>query len=42
LPKVNQAFQSSFKDSCNSEFFSTSAPSLASKLFLSCSKFFDF
>jgi hypothetical protein len=42
LPKFKQAFRSSFRDSCNFEFFSTLAPSLASKLFLSCSKFLDF
>jgi hypothetical protein len=42
LPKFKQAFRSSFTDSCNFEFFSTSAPSFASKLFLSCSKSSDF
>jgi hypothetical protein len=41
LPKFKQIFWSSFKDFYRFEFFSTSASSLASKFFLSCSKLSD-
>jgi hypothetical protein len=42
LPKFKQTFQSSFRDSCKFEFFSTSVSSLASRFFFSCLKFSDF